>query len=204
VRGKRPTVAGIYLLCLWGALRTAVPGTAIQAGKMAPWPGLTCNLAGLTPVPGRDIQRYGPGGGYVLLDGEKITIRARVETLGGYSAHADQAGLVRFATGMRTPPTAIRLVHGEAPARLMAPSAAAKSGSGSLPFFCWGQHVACSGLDSTRIHVPSCKSLTPAIMRAKLKRHECVYRSPWQIFQASKDEYRSHDSPSWILQISWY
>jgi metallo-beta-lactamase family protein len=69
-------------------------------------------------TPGRDIQRYGPGGGYVLLDGEKITIRARVETLGGYSAHADQAGLVRFATGMRTPPTAIRLVHGEAPARL--------------------------------------------------------------------------------------
>jgi len=44
-----------------------------QACKIATWPGSTCNLARLTPVPGRDIQRYRPGGGYVLLDGEKIT-----------------------------------------------------------------------------------------------------------------------------------
>jgi len=66
---------------------------------------------------GRDIQRYGPQGGYVYLDGEKVAIRARVETIGGYSAHADQAGLVRFAARMRHPPEAIRLVHGEAEAQ---------------------------------------------------------------------------------------
>jgi len=53
-----------------------------------------------------------------VVDNYLRMVAAQVETLGGYSAHADQAGLVRFAAGMCTPPTAIRLVHGEAPARL--------------------------------------------------------------------------------------
>lgn len=80
---------------------------------------------------GRDIQRFGPQGGYVYIDGEKVTIRARVETLGGYSAHADQAGLVRFATRMRFPPKAIRLVHGETKAQMALRQAlAAELGSG--------------------------------------------------------------------------
>jgi len=68
-------------------------------------------------TPGRDIQQYGPKGGYVFLDGEKIVIRAQIETLGGYSAHADQAGLVRFAARMRKRPEIIRLVHGEEEAK---------------------------------------------------------------------------------------
>ena len=68
-------------------------------------------------TPGRDIQQYGPKGGYVFLDGEKIVIRAQIETLGGYSAHADQAGLVRFAARMRKRPEIIRLVHGEEDAK---------------------------------------------------------------------------------------
>ena len=41
-------------------------------------------------TPGRVIQQYGPRGGYVELDGERYDIRARIHTLGGYSAHADQ------------------------------------------------------------------------------------------------------------------
>ncbi len=63
--------------------------------------------------PGRDIQRYGPQNGYVVLDGERCTIRAGVETIGGYSAHADQQGLVDFVRGMEQKPADIRLVHGE-------------------------------------------------------------------------------------------
>ena len=59
---------------------------------------------------GRDIQRYGPRGGWVELDGERITIRARVETVSGYSAHADGQDLLNF---VRRPPRHIRLVHGE-------------------------------------------------------------------------------------------
>jgi len=64
-------------------------------------------------TPGRDIQQYGPQGGWVELDGERYTIRARVETIGGYSAHADQQGLVNFVKGMRHKPREIRLVHGD-------------------------------------------------------------------------------------------
>ncbi|SFQ41773.1 metallo-beta-lactamase family protein [Geopseudomonas sagittaria] len=64
-------------------------------------------------TPGQIIQQYGPRGGYVDLDGERIDMRAGIETLGGYSAHADQRGLVNFVTRMRHWPSEIRLVHGE-------------------------------------------------------------------------------------------
>ena len=64
-------------------------------------------------TPGRDIQRYGPQGGYVMLDGERYSIRAGVTTIGGYSAHADQHDLVRFVKRMRHLPRQVRLVHGE-------------------------------------------------------------------------------------------
>lgn len=63
-------------------------------------------------TPGRDIQCYGPEGGYVWLDDEKIEIRARVETIGGYSAHADQDDLVRFVKGTGGAISELRLVHG--------------------------------------------------------------------------------------------
>jgi len=68
-------------------------------------------------TPGRDIQTYGPRGGYVELDGKRYTIRAAVHSLGGYSAHADQADLVRFLKRMRHPPAEVRLVHGDAAAK---------------------------------------------------------------------------------------
>ncbi len=64
-------------------------------------------------TPGRAIQKHGPRGGYVELEGERVSIRAGVHTLGGYSAHADQAGLVRFISGMRYWPEEVRLVHGD-------------------------------------------------------------------------------------------
>jgi metallo-beta-lactamase family protein len=68
-------------------------------------------------TPGRDIQHYGPQGGYVILDGERHDIRAGVHTIGGYSAHADQQNLIDFATGIPTPPAEIRLVHGDPAAK---------------------------------------------------------------------------------------
>ncbi|MGB2130221.1 MAG: MBL fold metallo-hydrolase RNA specificity domain-containing protein, partial [Marinobacterium sp.] len=40
-------------------------------------------------------------------------IRAGVETIGGYSAHADQQGLVDFVAGIERAPDEIRLVHGD-------------------------------------------------------------------------------------------
>ncbi|NDY96297.1 MBL fold metallo-hydrolase RNA specificity domain-containing protein [Wenzhouxiangella limi] len=64
-------------------------------------------------TPGRAIQRFGPRGGWVELDGERIDIRARIHTIGGYSAHADQNDLMGFIQGIPQPPREIRLVHGE-------------------------------------------------------------------------------------------
>jgi metallo-beta-lactamase family protein len=60
-------------------------------------------------TPGNAIQTYGPKGGYVDLDGERIDIRAGISNIGGYSAHADQKGLVEFVTGMQHWPTEIRV-----------------------------------------------------------------------------------------------
>ncbi len=68
-------------------------------------------------TPGRDILEYGPNGGWVELDGERFTIRARVHQVSGYSAHAGQEDLINFATGITPPPRQIRLIHGEANAK---------------------------------------------------------------------------------------
>ncbi|UCJ15182.1 MBL fold metallo-hydrolase [Pseudomonas sp. MM211] len=68
-------------------------------------------------TPGHVIQRFGPRNGYVEFDGQRYEIRAGVHSIGGYSAHADQAGLVSFVTGMEEWPGEIRLVHGEAGAK---------------------------------------------------------------------------------------
>ncbi len=68
-------------------------------------------------TPGRAIQQYGPRGGYVELDGERYDIRARIHTLGGYSAHADQQNLLDFIGAMSPLPQEVILVHGEAGAK---------------------------------------------------------------------------------------
>jgi metallo-beta-lactamase family protein len=69
-------------------------------------------------TPGRTIQEYSQKpDGYVELDGERRAIKAKVHTFGGYSAHADQQGLVDWLASMPAKPGAVKLVHGEAPAR---------------------------------------------------------------------------------------
>jgi len=68
-------------------------------------------------TPGRDILAYGPLGGWVEFDGQRYDIRARVHQVGGYSAHAGQSDLLRFVSGIESPPTEIRIVHGDAKAK---------------------------------------------------------------------------------------
>jgi len=68
-------------------------------------------------TPGQAIQLHGPRGGYVDLDQERYKIAAKINTIGGYSAHADQQGLLRFVTGMRRWPEQVRIVHGDAKAK---------------------------------------------------------------------------------------
>ena len=68
-------------------------------------------------TPGRAIQMYGTRGGYVELDGDRYKIGAKINLIGGYSAHADQKGLLGFVTGMRGWPSQVRIVHGETDAK---------------------------------------------------------------------------------------
>lgn len=68
-------------------------------------------------TPGRAIQQYGPQGGWVEIDGQRIDIKAGVTSISGYSAHADQKGLLNFVKRMRRWPHTIHLVHGEQTAR---------------------------------------------------------------------------------------
>lgn len=61
-------------------------------------------------TPGHFISR---GSEWVRLDGRKYDIHAKIHQLSGYSAHGDQADLIRFVEDMETPPSEIRLVHGD-------------------------------------------------------------------------------------------
>lgn len=65
-------------------------------------------------TPGRDMIHYSQRpDGYVKLDGEKFFIKAKVQVLSGYSAHADQKGLLNWVQAMSAKPREIKLVHGE-------------------------------------------------------------------------------------------
>ncbi|MCP4344727.1 MAG: MBL fold metallo-hydrolase [Desulfobacterales bacterium] len=67
---------------------------------------------------GRAILRYSRSpGGYVYLQGKKYNIKAKVYSLTGYSAHADQHELIEWVKSMPEKPGQIRLVHGESKAR---------------------------------------------------------------------------------------
>ncbi|MCK5189153.1 MAG: MBL fold metallo-hydrolase, partial [Methylococcales bacterium] len=66
---------------------------------------------------GRMIQQFAEKHGYVEMDGQRYTINARVYTLSGYSAHADQPTLIRFVKRMQVKPKEIRLVHGDEQAK---------------------------------------------------------------------------------------
>ena len=84
-------------------------------------------------TPGRDIQRHGPNGGWVELEGERYDIRAGVTTIGGYSAHADQQDLLRFVRQMKRPPKTIKLVHGAPSARTQLAQTLTKQGYPTTP-----------------------------------------------------------------------
>ena len=47
------------------------------------------------------------------MNGKKVRLKAKLHQLGGYSAHADQKGLVEWVESMPGKPDKIKLVHGE-------------------------------------------------------------------------------------------
>lgn len=70
---------------------------------------------------GRSIQKFGATSagkqGYVFIEGKRIDIKAKVHTISGYSAHADQNGLINFVKRMRHQPKHIKIVHGDESAK---------------------------------------------------------------------------------------
>lgn len=62
------------------------------------------------------IESRGVKAARVAIDGEPVPIRARITSLSGYSAHADQYGLLHWIGQMPEKPGQIKLVHGERPA----------------------------------------------------------------------------------------
>ena len=50
----------------------------------------------------------------VKIGGEEVPVRAELYTLGGLSAHADQAALMNWLGHFRMPPRKTFVVHGEA------------------------------------------------------------------------------------------
>jgi metallo-beta-lactamase family protein len=49
----------------------------------------------------------------VRLFGEEVAVRASIHTIGGLSAHADQAGLLDWLRGFKSAPQSVFVVHGE-------------------------------------------------------------------------------------------
>ncbi|MBL8534137.1 MAG: MBL fold metallo-hydrolase [Betaproteobacteria bacterium] len=58
-------------------------------------------------------RRLVDGAQTVRLFGEEVAVRAKIHTIGGLSAHADQAALIGWLRGIRREPEHTFLVHGE-------------------------------------------------------------------------------------------
>ncbi|WP_227766250.1 MBL fold metallo-hydrolase RNA specificity domain-containing protein [Zhaonella formicivorans] len=54
----------------------------------------------------------------VTIHGEEIAVKAQIRKIDGYSAHADQSGLLRWATAFKTVPKRYFITHGEEDASL--------------------------------------------------------------------------------------
>jgi metallo-beta-lactamase family protein len=59
-------------------------------------------------------RRLVDGDKHVRLFGEDVRVRAAIHTIGGLSAHADQAALLQWLGAFRQPPQRCFVVHGEA------------------------------------------------------------------------------------------
>jgi len=59
---------------------------------------------------GRSLEE---GARSIRIHGQEVTVRARVEVLDGFSAHADRNDLLRWLRGFRAAPREVYLVHGE-------------------------------------------------------------------------------------------
>lgn len=103
----------------------AGPAVIISASGMATGGRVLHHLARHLPDPASSVilvgyqaagtrgRRLQDGEKQIKLHGEMVPVRARVETVGSLSAHADSDELLRWLAGFKQPPRAAFIVHGE-------------------------------------------------------------------------------------------
>jgi metallo-beta-lactamase family protein len=80
--------------------------------KWLPDPASTVVFVGYQAA-GTRGRRLQDGEREIKLHGEFVPVRARVESIGSLSAHADADELMRWLGGFKRPPRTTFLVHGE-------------------------------------------------------------------------------------------
>jgi metallo-beta-lactamase family protein len=96
--------------------------------RRLPDPATTVLLVGYQAA-GTRGRRLQEGGPTVRIFGEDVPVRAHVETVHGFSAHADADGLLRWLRTAEGPPRRVFVVHGDPePARALGGRIAAELG----------------------------------------------------------------------------
>jgi metallo-beta-lactamase family protein len=96
-------------------------------------------------------RRLVDGNEYVRIHHETIRVRARVHTIGGLSAHGDQADLLRwYASFAPAPP--VRLVHGEPAAAAALATALAAAGAPDAAVAARGDRLTLPGRPGNPVH----------------------------------------------------
>jgi len=77
----------------------------------------------------------------VKIFGETYPVRAEIETIGGFSAHADQAMLLEYAQAVKDQVKKVILVHGEEQAALAFKEQLHEAGFNDLSYPDWGEEM---------------------------------------------------------------
>ena len=77
----------------------------------------------------------------VKIFGETYPVRAEIETIGGFSAHADQAMLLEYAQAVKEQVKKVILVHGEEQAALAFKEQLQEAGFNDLSYPDWGDEM---------------------------------------------------------------
>jgi metallo-beta-lactamase family protein len=77
----------------------------------------------------------------VKIFGETYSVRAEIETIGGFSAHADQAMLLEYAQAVKDQVKKVILVHGEEQAALAFKEKLQEEGFSDLSYPDWGDEM---------------------------------------------------------------
>jgi len=105
------------------------PAIIVAASGMCEGGRIMNYLEALLPDPRTDVimigyQAQGTLGRRLLsqpeaieIQNKKVRVKANIHSISGYSAHADQADLVKFVENIEQGPKQIRIVHGDLPAQ---------------------------------------------------------------------------------------